>query len=71
MTAWSGPELVGQVANRAMTDRPLRVRTVPCACGGEITADVTDPGPEVKRHNETLRHRVWWIRIEQAEEGWM
>jgi hypothetical protein len=36
-----------------------------CVCGGEITADVRDPGPEVLRHNRTPWHRGWWRRLER------
>ena len=68
VTAFSAAETAGHIANRALADRPLRLRTLPCACGGEITADVTDPTPEVQRHNQTLLHRLWWSRLER--EAW-
>jgi hypothetical protein len=67
VTAWSGPELAGHVANAMTTDRPLRLRTLPCACGGEITADLHDPTPQVQRHNRTLQHRAWWARLERQD----
>jgi hypothetical protein len=69
MSAFSAAETAGHIANRTLTDRPLRLRTRPCACGGEITADVVDPGPEVRRHNETYAHRLWWLRQEADWQG--
>jgi len=69
MRAFSAAETAGHIANRALADRPLRLRTLPCACGGEITADVTDPVSEVQRHNRTLAHRLWWARIERKDWG--
>lgn len=37
----------------------MTVRTEPCLCGGSITADDADPGPEVLRHMRTRRHADW------------
>jgi hypothetical protein len=34
-------------------------RTLPCACGGTITADPADAGPAVLRHNRSRRHAAW------------
>ena len=62
MTAWSAPEQAGHVANAMLADRPLRIVTRPCACGGEITADAADPGEQIRRHNRTLAHLRWWHR---------
>ena len=31
----------------------------PCACGGVITADRTDPSAAVALHNRTWAHRRW------------
>lgn len=35
------------------------IRTERCTCGGTITADDADPGPEVLRHMRTKRHEAW------------
>lgn len=69
MSTWSESERAGRIAGATLTDRPLRLRSVDCACGGEITADVADPGPEVLRHNRTLQHRLWWMRQEWRADG--
>jgi len=36
------------------------IRTVPCACGGYITADRRHPFLQVARHNRTVEHQSWW-----------
>ena len=69
MTTWSEAEQAGRIAGATLTDKKLRLRTVPCACGGEITADAADPGPEVRRHNHTVNHRIWWIKNEPDWQG--
>ena len=69
MSTWSEPERAGRIAGATLTDRPLRIRTVQCACGGEITADAADPGPEIVRHNRTRQHVLWWIRAEADWQG--
>lgn len=38
------------------------IRTERCVCGGAITADDKDPGPEVLRHMRTKRHEAWRAR---------
>ena len=38
-------------------------RTERCLCGGSITADDADPGPEVLRHMRTRQHRAWRERV--------
>ena len=69
MSTWSEPEQAGRIAGATLTDRPLRLRTVPCACGGEITADAANPADEVRRHNRTVAHRIWWIQHESDWQG--
>jgi len=67
VSAFSGPELAGHIANRTLSDRQVDCKTERCACGGVITADVIDPGPEVLRHNRSLRHLVWWAHMEAKD----
>lgn len=33
--------------------------TVPCSCGGEVTADPSRPAYGVAAHQYTSRHRAW------------
>ncbi len=66
MTAWSRPEMTGRIAGAWLTDKPLRLRTIPCACGGEITADRDDPGEAVRRHNATAQHLRYCARSDCA-----
>ena len=68
MTAFSAAEMSGHIESRGPVDTPLQLRTVECACGVTITADVRDPGPEVRRHNATAWHQGWWNRLER--EAW-
>ena len=67
---FSHAELAGRIAGAVLTDRPLRLVTRPCACGGEITADAADPGEMVRRHNETRAHLVWAWKA-GLEEEWL
>lgn len=60
MPPFSKPEMIGRVAGPWLTDKPLRLVTKPCVCGGEITADRTDPADAVRRHNQTVQHLRWW-----------
>jgi len=69
MSTWSEAERAGRIAGATLTDRPLRLRTYRCACGGEIVADVADPSPQVARHNETVGHLRWAWR-NGLEEEW-
>lgn len=32
---------------------------MPCACGGQVTADDVNPYQGVAAHNRTLAHRLW------------
>lgn len=36
-----------------------RLETLPCACGGEVTADPERPAPGVAAHQFTGRHKGW------------
>lgn len=36
-----------------------RLQTLPCACGGRVTADPAAPAKGVAQHNSTGRHKAW------------
>lgn len=36
-----------------------RLQTLPCACGGYVTADPERPAPGVAAHQFTGRHKAW------------
>jgi len=42
-------------------------RTVPCACGGTVTAEPADPFPGVSAHNAGPEHRAWRRRLAAVE----
>lgn len=35
------------------------VRTLPCACGGSVTADIECPAAGIREHQATSMHREW------------
>lgn len=41
-------------------------RVVPCACGGRVRADRTNPAAGVAAHNRTKLHRAWLADREAA-----
>jgi hypothetical protein len=45
-----------------------RTETRDCACGGSITAEMSTRGilEAVQRHNKTLQHRAWELRVERT-----
>lgn len=38
-------------------------KTLPCLCGGEVTADVECPAAGVREHQRTEQHREWRRRF--------
>ena len=41
----------------------LRSRTLPCACGGTVTADPDDPAQGVQLHQREAIHRLYRARF--------
>ena len=68
MSTWSRAEIAGHVPGMGPADTVLRLRTVRCACGTEIVADAANPGPQVRRHNATRAHLLWWLRTEAERD---
>ena len=46
-------------------------RTLPCRCGGLVTADPGAPTEGVREHNATWRHRTWRMLPYRQCEGVM
>lgn len=68
MTAFSPAELLGRIPGLPISaDKARHLRTLPCACGGTITADPRDPRREVIQHNESAWHCDWWTRAERKD----
>lgn len=38
-------------------------KTLPCVCGGLVTADIECPAAGVREHQKTARHRAWRRRM--------
>lgn len=47
---------VGLVLPRVL-EHAVHIR--PCACGGQVRADIRFPADGVRRHNATKRHLAW------------
>lgn len=62
MISLSGAGPVARVPTAAL-------RTVPCACGGYVTAAPEKPYHDVLRHNRTVEHRAWWTRVRGEWQG--
>ena len=69
MTAFNLAELSGHVPGLPIADTSVRLRSVECVCGTEITADADHPGPAVRRHNLTPAHLRWWARVGDDPQG--
>ena len=41
----------------------IRIRTLPCACGGSVTADPTEPTHGVQVHQREAVHRLYRQRM--------
>lgn len=38
-------------------------RTLPCLCGGSVTADIECPAGGMREHQATALHRAWRARV--------
>lgn len=71
----SGPGASAAPASTNLVDRradPAHgLVSVPCACGGMVTADPIQPAKGVQAHNYTSRHRGWRANREDGTEPWV